>query len=144
MGEKPHNSKLLREFSAGGVVFKKEAKKPLFLLIKPAGTDRWQLPKGQIDKDESSAETAAREVEEESGVKAKVIQKLGTSRYFFVLKGQRIFKTVTYFLMGYIGEGKDGHDHEVDETVFLPFDKAYERLTFKDDKNILTKAKEMI
>lgn len=46
--------------------------------------------------------------------------------------------------MEYKSDGRDGHDSEVDEVQFLPFEEAYEKLTYKDDKEILKKAKEIL
>jgi 8-oxo-dGTP diphosphatase len=135
---------LTRAFSAGGVVYKKDKGKLLFLIMKPKGTDRWQLPKGIIDKDESSKATAEREVAEEGGVKAKLLEKLGTSQYFFILKGRRILKTVTYFLMEYVSDTQNGHDDEADEARFFPHEEAHRKLSFKDDKEILKKAREIL
>jgi len=137
-------SKTERAFSAGGVVFKKDAKELKFLIINPAGTRRWQFPKGLINNGESSKETAIREIAEEGGVDTEIIIKLGDSKYFFVWVGKKIFKTVTFYLMRYIKDTGKGHDKEVDEAIFLPFDKAYEKLTFKDDKGFLKQAKEEI
>jgi len=127
----------VREFSAGGVVFKNGK----WLIIKPTGTKRWQFPKGKIDKNESSKDTALREVEEEGGVKIEIIEKIGDSQYFFVLKGKKIFKTVTFYLMKYLGDTKKGHDWEVEEVIFVSYKEALEKLSFKDDKGILKKAK---
>lgn len=143
MGE-GRKEKVIREFSAGGVVFKRVPKKFQWLLIKPAGTERWQLPKGKVDKGETSKEAAVREVVEEGGVKVRPVDKIGTSQYFFVFKGQKIFKTVIYFLMEYLQDRKEGHDHEVDETAFIDFDEAEGRLTFKDDKKMLRKGREIL
>ena len=143
MGE-GRKEKVNREFSAGGVVFKRVAKGFQWLLIKPAGTERWQLPKGKVDEGETSKEAAVREVAEEGGVNVRPVAKIGTSQYFFVFKGQKIFKTVIYFLMEYAGDKKEGHDHEVDETVFVDFAEALEKLTFKDDKEMLKKGREIL
>lgn len=137
--------KFQRQFSAGGAVYKtSKDKKVKWLLIKPVGTDRWQLPKGQIDKGEKTINTALREVKEEGGVETKIIQKIGSSSYFFVLKNTKIFKTVTYFLMEVVKKTKEGHDNEIDEVTFREFEEAFGLLTFKDDKNILKKAKEIL
>lgn len=144
MGATSQKLKLKREFSAGGVVWKKENGKDYFLITRPKGTDRWQLPKGNIEEGESSESAALREVEEEGGVKVKIIGKIGIQKLFFYWNKERIFKTVTYFLMEYLFDSKDGHDHEVDEVAFLPFDEAHKKLTFKNDKEILTKAKEIL
>ncbi len=43
-----------RQFSAGGVVYKKENDQTFWLLIQPKGTDYWQFPKGLIEEGESS------------------------------------------------------------------------------------------
>lgn len=81
---------------------------------------------------------------EEGGVRVKPIEKLGTSQYFFVFEGKRIFKTVSYFLMEYLSDTDKGHDHEVEEAVFVDFYAAYEKLTFKDDKEMLKKGRELL
>lgn len=86
-----------REISAGGVVYNTKTKK--FLLIKDS-YGRWSLPKGLIEKGESTEQAALREVEEETGLKnLKIIKKLGSIKYIYTLKGQKIFKIVTFFLM---------------------------------------------
>lgn len=82
MGKRKTESKITREFSAGGVVYKKEVTKTTFLIIKPSGSNRWQLPKGIIDEGESSKDAAVREVREEGGVEVELLEKLGTSQYF--------------------------------------------------------------
>lgn len=137
--------KFVRQFSAGGAAFKtSKDNKTKWLIVKPAGTDRWQLPKGQIEKNEKSIEAAQREVQEEGGVITKVIEKIGSSSYFYVFENTKCFKTVTYFLMEIVRKTKEGHDEEIDEVILLEFEKAYQLLSFKDDKNILKKAKEIL
>ena len=137
--------KFVRQFSAGGAAFKTSKNGVTkWLIVKPAGVDRWQLPKGQIEKNEKSIETAIREVKEEGGVETKVITKIGSSSYFYVFENTKCFKTVTYFLMEIVKKTKEGHDQEIDEVSFQKFDKAHKLLTFKDDKNILKKAKELL
>lgn len=81
---------------------------------------------------------------EEGGVDVRLVDKIGTSQYFFVFKGQKIFKTVIYFLMEYAGDKKEGHDHEVAEVAFVDFDEAFGKLTFKDDKEMLKKGREIL
>lgn len=134
------SSPVKREFSAGGAVHGGGK----WLIIKPAGTDRWQFPKGKIDKGESSKEAAVREVEEEGGIRVKPMKKVGDTQYFFTLKGQKIFKKVTFYLMEYVGDGNNNPDEiEVDEARFVPFGEALSLLTFEDDKKILKKAKKL-
>src|SRR3990167_6716077 len=93
-----------REFSAGGVVYKGN----LWLLRATAPSElfpkiHWTLPKGLIDKGESSQTAAIREVGEETGVEAKIIRKIGYAKYVYKHpENGRIFKEVTFYLMEYI------------------------------------------
>jgi len=144
MEEKKVKKGIKREFSAGGLVYKKEKGKLLWLIIKPHGYDRWQFPKGNINRGESSRQAAQREVEEEGGIKVRLYEKVGNSQYFFVLDSQKIFKNVVYYLMRYVSDAKSGHDWEVDEVKFLPYKQAHKSLSFKDDRDMLEKASEIL
>lgn len=137
-------AKIKREFSAGGVVFRKEPEGILWLVVKPKGSEKWRLPKGWIGPGESSVEAAKREVQEEGGVEAEVLGKLGNEKFFFVQDKQKIFKTVTFYLMEYQQEAKGGFSWETEEIDWLPFEEAKERLAFDKEKEILEKAKEIL
>jgi 8-oxo-dGTP pyrophosphatase MutT (NUDIX family) len=135
-----------REFSSGGVVFKGEcwllrATSPSVLFPKV----HWTLPKGQIDKGESLEGAAIREVEEETGVGAKVVKKIGTIKYFYNHpKNGNILKFVTFYLMEFVKDLPDGHDEETSEVAWLPFEEAYKKLSFGGEKQILKKASEAL
>jgi 8-oxo-dGTP diphosphatase len=147
VGEKTQkviSSKFERAFSAGGVVFKKKDSQIGFLLINPKDTDRWQFPKGLIDKGENSQEAAIREVAEEGGVEARIIEKLDDIKLFYFWEGKRIFKIVTYYLMEYLRDTGNGHDEEIEKVKFLSYEDALKKLTFKNDKDLLKKAKEKL
>lgn len=144
MGKDKREEKLKREFSAGGVIFKKKGKEIYWLLINPKDTDRWQFPKGLIEKGETSREAALREVEEEGAVKAKIIEKLTDLKLFYFWEGKRIFKIVTYYLMEYLSDTGNGHDGEIEEAALFPHKEALEKLTFKNDKETLKKAFERV
>lgn len=128
-----------REFSAGGIVFK--GKK--VLLTKHSQNHHWSFPKGLIDPGQTSQEAAVREVREEGGIAAEILDRVGYSKYVYSLNGEKIFKVVTYFLMKYkSGDPKD-HDWEVEEAGWFEVDEALEQLTFSQDKDLLKKALEM-
>ena len=101
------NSK--KEVSAGGVIFKREGKDILWLICKHSGYHKWAFPKGLVESGENIEDTALREVKEEVGVTAKIIQQLpNPESYVYTLNGMRVFKTVHYFLMEYVsGDIKD-------------------------------------
>lgn len=129
-----------KEFSAGGVVYKVQDGNVLWLLVQHSGYHGWIFPKGHIEPGEKSHEAALREVLEESGVSGKIIESLFETKYFYVLKKERIFKTVKFFLMEAVEE-RPSFDYEVSQVIWLPYDEAKEKLTFKDEKEMLEKAK---
>ena len=144
MGKTRTKQSLNRQFSAGGVVYRDDQPSREWLLIRPTGKQSWRLTKGHIDPGESSLQAAEREVEEEGGVEVEVLGKIGQDNYFFILSKERIYKIVTYFLMRYLQKAKGPISWETEEIAWIPFGEALERLTFKGEKEILQKAREMV
>jgi 8-oxo-dGTP pyrophosphatase MutT (NUDIX family) len=90
---------VVKETSAGGVVFRRMPAGIRFLLIKDP-YKKWGLPKGHVDSGESLAETAQREVAEETGLcELKLHAPLGAIDWHFRLRGKRIHKTCHFFLL---------------------------------------------
>lgn len=132
---------MLRQFSAGGIVFKgDQVLVAQNSSIKDNKISFWGFPKGHLEEGESSASAALREVEEETGIKAKIIQKVGQSKYIFTQKGEKIFKVVTIFLMEYESGEPIPQVEEINEVVWTDPQTALKTLTFKNDKNLLKKA----
>lgn len=144
--EKSQKSKVIFEFSAGGAVYRQKAVQE-WLLIQPQGTNRWQLPKGKIDQGEKSENTAVREVFEETGVRAVIIEKIEVIKYFYMLHGNKISKRVTFYIMKSDGEDsniKDEWKHEIAEAKWCGFEEALNLLSFKSEKDILRKGSEIL
>lgn len=146
MGKGRKEDRIVREFSSGGAVYKKDK----WLITRSAPSEPypksvWRLPKGWIDKDESAEEAALREVKEEGGVGAKIIRKIETIKYFFTTPdGDKILKFVTFYLMEWVKDYPEGFDGETSEITWLPFDKAFKKLAYSGEKQILKKAKELL
>ncbi len=109
---------------------------------KPEGT--WALPKGLIGHGEGSEATARREVEEETGLGAEPLAKLGDVRYVYTWQGERVFKVVSFFLFRYrggrIGEIAPAMQREVAEARWLPLDEAPGLLAYKGEREMAAKA----
>lgn len=128
-----------REISAGGVVIRDKE----MLLIKDS-YGRWSLPKGLIEKNETTEEAALREVREETGLKnIELVKKIGEIKYFYQLKGEKIFKIVIFFLMK--TEDKElKAQWEIQDAKWFSIDEALEKIDYKNTKIIIEKALELI
>ena len=143
-----------REFSAGGVLVRAIRGRPHVAAIRPGGRDRvWALPKGRIDPGETAAETAVREVREETGVEGRLVEKLGDVRYVYTAsweggQGERIFKVVSFFLLqagrGRIGAIDESMRIEVAEARWLPLEDAPRTLTYGGEREMAAKALERL
>lgn len=139
-----------RIFSAGGIVLRQAQDKSSdkktwrVLVTQHSGHKGWDFPKGHIEIGESSEAAAIREVEEEVGVKAEIVEKVGQTQYFYFDAGERILKTVVFYVMKYLGEGQATTAFEVSAIKWLRLGKVESQLTFKDTKELWKKAKLMI
>ncbi|OGM24606.1 hypothetical protein A2962_01470 [Candidatus Woesebacteria bacterium RIFCSPLOWO2_01_FULL_39_61] len=165
---------IVREFSAGGIVFKKvkerEGRKVriYWLVAKSSPTkgypgNVWRFTKGWIDDcddgqkpgplasgekkaNEADLQNAARrEVREEGGVEAKIIEKIGTERYFYTSKeGGKKLKFVTFYLMRWIKDMHQGPGFETEKVEWLEFEKARKKLSFSGEKKFLDQAEKIL
>lgn len=124
------------EHSAGGVVVRTSGDKTEFLAIMPSHRDRWQLPKGTIDRGESPQETAVREVREEGGVNAEIVADLGPIKFVYQRGPRRFAKTVDFYLMRYVSGDPADHDHEVSEARWFPLGDAT-ILAFETERGVV-------
>ncbi len=132
------------EESAGGIVFKKENSQTYILVTQHSQHHGWVFPKGLIDKGEDKQTTAVREVKEEGGVEAKITKELSSVEYFYKFEGNTIKKKVTYFLMEYVSGNIQDHDWEMEAAEWLFIEQVEERLTYKTDKQVWSKALEIL
>ena len=130
---------MIREFSAGGVVVRRMRGRP-FVAVVRVRNDVLALPKGHPDAGESAAEAAWREVREETGLEAEVVEKLDDIRYWYVRGGERVMKIVSFFLFRYRRGSVADHDHEVEEALWIPLDEAPDRLAYKGEREMATMA----
>lgn len=139
-----------REFSAGGVVFRE--------LCSSAGTRTCEcvvivptrraangervltLPKGHPEPGESGADAALREIREETGVQARLVDKLGDVRYFYQREGRRIAKVVSFFLFAYVTGDLEDHDLEVEQARWMPLAEAETALSFRGERQMVALA----
>jgi 8-oxo-dGTP pyrophosphatase MutT (NUDIX family) len=155
---------MLREISAGGVVVQPTPEGWNVAVIEPhaepasARSDKRShkkellaLPKGLIDPGEKPTETAVREVLEETGIHAKIIEKLTDIKYVYVRSWQdqqRVFKIVSFYLLFYesgtIDEVSSEMRIEVRRARWVPIEEAERKLAYRGERDVIKLARERL
>ena len=148
------------EKSAGAIIFREENGVRCYLLLHYTPSEvgkrgHWGFAKGHVENKETDEETARREVAEETGITDITIIPgfKETEKYFFRkvygLKGEArktapwVFKLVIFFVAETrTKEVKISSEHI--GFVWLPFDEAFKKITFKNSKKLLKKANDFI
>lgn len=101
----PKHSRAVREYTAGGVVFRRAAEDRIEILMIQDRLGRWTIPKGHVEEGESLEQTALREVAEETGLThLRLGEKLDKLHFFYRKEGKLIFMTTYVFLMEALGD----------------------------------------
>lgn len=136
------------QISSGGVAFRAQDGRIDVALISVGENSRWQLPKGLVDKGESTEDAAVREVREEAGINTEIAARIDKVEYWYFWKeeGQRVryHKFVYFYLLRYKSGDVRNHDHEVNEARWVDIDDAIKMLAFDSEKKIVEKARELI
>ena len=138
----------VEETSAGGLILDRPELSASGALIgrrDRSGRLLWSLPKGHVEPGESEPETAVREVAEETGVRGRVLGKLGTIDFWFVASGQRVHKTVHHYLLVAVdGLDLSADDIEVSAVAWVPLAEVRERLAYADERRLLERVAELL
>ena len=136
------------QVSAGGVVFRRDNERIDVVIVAVGGNNRWQLPKGLVEKDEKPEIAAVREAREEGGTDTEVIEHIETVEYWYAgLDGGervRFHKRVHFYLLRYLSGDTGNHDWEVNEARWVPIDDASSQLAFDNERRVVERAKQLI
>lgn len=130
------------EFSAGGVIYKKEGNEFQIALILTMDGE-WSFPKGHIEPKEKPEEAAIRECEEETGLaNLKIGEMLEKSDYWFKFEDTLIHKFVYFYLIeAEAGSKLSAQLTEITDAQWFSLDAAMEIIGYKkQNQSILTKA----
>ena len=154
----------IRAFSAGGVVFRlisgdsneKNGTSNQWrnvqysnmsvevALVGRSHSGMWALPKGTPKAGETLEQVAVREVQEETGLKVRLIAYIGNISYSFIRDNIRFQKQVRHFLFEAIGGDTSLHDAEYDRVEWFSIPEALRRLTYQNEVNILSQSEDIL
>ena len=114
------------EFSAGGIVYKKDEGGLKILLAKHSYHKGWVFPKGLIDRDKKAD--------------GKIEFGLDPITFWYKFQEEKRKKTVYYFIMRYMGGDIADHDFEMEDVAWFDPEKVLATLTHKGEKEVFQKA----
>jgi len=134
-----------REVSAGGVVYRVEQGRPLFLLIRDSYRN-WGFPKGHLEKHELPEAAALREVSEETGLSDLVLRgELATIDWHFRFRGKLIHKICHFFLMESENARTSPQREEgITACRWVPIDEALALISYANAREVLQRAAETV
>jgi 8-oxo-dGTP pyrophosphatase MutT (NUDIX family) len=136
----------VEETSAGGLVVDRSDGVPRAAVIarrNRSGRVEWCLPKGHLELDETPEQAAIREIEEETGIKGRIVEGLGTIDYWFSVEGKRVHKHVHHYLLLATGGAlstEGDPDHEAIDVAWVPLLELDSRLAFPNERRIAREA----
>ena len=134
-----------RVTSSGGVVYRNGAAGIEIVLCGRTAENLWALPKGSPVDGESAAETALREVREETGLSVEIEKRIGSIHYFFRgPDGTEYDKTVEHHLMVPRSGSFAEHDGEFDEVRWVLVDDALRLMRYPNERDIVRSAVRLI
>ncbi len=139
-------NKPIKEKSCGAVIYKvNKNDKSLSFLVLHMNLGHYSLCKGHVEKkDKNEEDTARREIKEETSLDVNIDTNFREVITYSPKEGT--IKDVIFFVAEDISniDPKDKHDDEVNKIYYLPFNEAYNLLTYHSDKEVLKNAYEYI
>jgi ADP-ribose pyrophosphatase YjhB (NUDIX family) len=143
----PRRLRTVEEVSAGGLVVDRSGAEPRAALIgrhDRRGRLLWSLPKGHLEPGETTEDAAAREVEEETGIRGRLLAPLGVIDFWFVAEGRRVHKTVHHYLFEAAGGDLSDEDAEVVAVAWVPLTEVPTRLAYPDERRLLDRVHDLL
>ena len=132
--DRPAISEMVREATAGGVIFRENAKKELEILLVADHFDRWTIPKGHIEEGETAQETAIREIGEEAGVhNLEPICWLGKIHFRYRRANTLVLMSTQIYLFRALGDTDDiAKEDWMNGIRWFAFDEAVDIIAYED------------
>ncbi len=131
---KPSISEVVREPTAGGVVWRHDGSGRVEILLIQDAKDRWTIPKGHIEEGETAKETAEREIREETGLQEMKMQGwLGKINFRYRRMQSLVLMTTEIFLVAAKGDTNDITPEEWMKGIkWFPANEALDKIEYDD------------
>lgn len=132
--KKPSIDEVVREPTAGGIVYRRNKKGEIEILLIQDAKDRWTIPKGHIEEGETAQETALREIGEEAGIKeAEAICWLGKIHFRYRRVSTLVLMTTQIYLVKALGNTDDIKKEDwMNGIKWFPFHDALDAIEYED------------
>jgi diadenosine hexaphosphate hydrolase (ATP-forming) len=132
--KKPSIQEVVREPTAGGIVFRRNDKKEIEILLIQDAKDRWTIPKGHIEEGETAQETALREIGEEAGImEAEAICWLGKIHFRYRRVSTLVLMTTQIYLFKALGDTDNIQKEDwMNGIKWFPYHEALEVIEYDD------------
>ena len=130
------------EKSCGALVFRRFHGNTELLLIKHANGGHWSFPKGHVEAGETEADTALREIKEETGIDVIIDPSFREVISYSPKKDTQ--KDVIYFIARAQNYDYTPQEEEISQIKWVEINRAHTILTYDNDKQLVNKAKQVI
>lgn len=132
--KKPSIQEIVREPTAGGIVFRRDEKGAVEILLIQDAKDRWTIPKGHIEEGETAQQTAKREIGEEAGLKqVDMLGWLGKIHFRYRRIDRLVLMTTQIYLVRAMGDTDDIQKEEwMNGIQWFKFHDALDAIEYED------------
>lgn len=136
---RPSIQEVVREPTAGGIVYRVDKTGQVEVLLIQDAKDRWTIPKGHIEDGEKANETAAREIREETGLqKMEVKSWLGKIHFRYRRQNSLVLMTTQIYLVEALGDTNDLSKEEwMNGIRWFPATEALDKIEYEDIEKLI-------
>lgn len=132
--KRPSIQEIVREPTAGGIVFRRTPDDKVEILLIQDAKDRWTIPKGHIEEGETAKQTAAREIHEEAGLsEVDVLDWLGKIHFRYRRIDKLVLMTTQIYLVRAKGDTNAIQKEDwMNDIKWFPFNEAFDLIEYED------------